>query len=407
MKMLLTDIEIGDRFRTFNQDIAKTLAASFKSEGQFTPIAVYGKRLVAGRHRYEAAKLCGWTHIEVKALEYPNLDADQIEVELSLVEVAENLMRGILDQADSTRHIEKYGQGSNERIRLAKLRAAREALETANKKRAADLARVQAEKDKKEKARLQVIFEASEKARVLAEQKKAREEANVAELLLASNNNATSRFAHGVLDDLVRVTGLKSSALRKSHHYAKSLGMETLEVIAGTKMSSQAEMEGLIALKKEDPKAAEKCIESARHAKKYKTGSVYSPSGMLGEIVKARKAAKLEEHFKTIEGQLSECVKHIMAMQHSAEEMRKFWYRLPPDLKAKTKNFDQLAPMLTAWASVFRAAAKPIEQQRTGTEHRYTDELPKETKDDVRKSLGKDAKTIKAKLKAKKQSAVA
>ncbi len=408
MKMLLDDIVIGERFRAYSRDTAKAIATSFATEGQITPVAVYKKQLVAGRHRLEAAKLCGWTHIEVRALEYPGLTPEQIEIECSLVEIAENLMRGGLDQADTVRHVEKYAQGSNMRIRLKKEQEAKVAAEAANKARAAALAKVKAEKDAAERARLQSEFEKAEKARQTAAHQKKAAEDRVKELSLAKENNVTSRLAAGVTADLVQLTGMTSSVIRNAHNFVTTLGMETLETIAGTKMATQAEMQGLVGLQKEDPVAAEKCIQSARHAKKHNTGSVHSPSGMLGEIMKARKAAKQEEHFKTLQGQLEECLKHTMAMQHSSEEMRKFWYRLPPELKSKTKNFDQLTPMLNAWASIFRAAAKPVEQKPTGTEHRYADELPTETKDEVRTSLGKNAKKIKAKLaKANKQTAKA
>jgi len=403
MKMLIADIEIGARFRGFHQGTADIIAASFKSEGQFTPVLVYQKRLIAGRHRYEAAKLCGWTHIDAKPLEFTGLNPKQIEVELKLIEIAENLMRGGLDQADTARHVDGYAQGINERVHLAKLEKEREAKEAADRAHAAALAKVKAEKDAAEKARLQAELEEAAKVREAARLRELRAEEARTRLALANAKAVPGRLAQGVVDEVVKATGLTAGVVRNTQNFVRALGRDTLDVIAGTKMATQAEMQGLIGLKKEDQKAFEKCVESARHAKKHGTGSVHSPSGMLGEIVKARKAAQLEADFKTTAGQLKEVLKHVTAMQHSAEEMRKFWYRLPSALKAKSSNFDQLTPMLNGWATLFRAAVKPIEQKRQGNEeHRYPDELPKQSKDEVRKSLGKDAKSIRAKLKSKK-----
>lgn len=74
------------------------LVASMGAQGLINPVTVTpGFRLVAGRHRYEAARKLGWGHI-------PVIVRDLDEVEAILVRIDENLVRNdltVLERAEA------------------------------------------------------------------------------------------------------------------------------------------------------------------------------------------------------------------------------------------------------------------------------------------------------------------
>jgi len=91
----LSQIDIPeDRIREVDQDWAECLRDMFKEMGQKTPIDVVenGKRytLVAGAHRFTAAKLARWREINARILE-PS--AEHSADEIRLHEILENLGR--------------------------------------------------------------------------------------------------------------------------------------------------------------------------------------------------------------------------------------------------------------------------------------------------------------------------
>lgn len=97
-----------DRLRAFNQDTVGDIAQSFAEIGQLQPIVVTpcrtpttgGYKIVAGVHRYEAAKKLKWEKIKAVLIEG---DADT----LLLAEVSENLIRGELTAVERALHTAK------------------------------------------------------------------------------------------------------------------------------------------------------------------------------------------------------------------------------------------------------------------------------------------------------------
>lgn len=97
----LSDIAVlPDRHRELNPQLVEKLAESMKARGLINPITVRpngpnaGYILVAGRHRFEAAKKLEWDSISAVALEgIDALDAEEIELR-------ENLDRGELTPAE-------------------------------------------------------------------------------------------------------------------------------------------------------------------------------------------------------------------------------------------------------------------------------------------------------------------
>lgn len=111
------DIEIGERHRSLSDDACNHLASSMKEIGLKQPITVRvvdemeidGKAvsgvpvLVAGRHRLEAAKRLGWSHIDC-------IEVDDDELAAELWEIAENLHRLDLTKDQRDQHIRRYAE---------------------------------------------------------------------------------------------------------------------------------------------------------------------------------------------------------------------------------------------------------------------------------------------------------
>ena len=71
MKILISEIKVGDRIRQINKDKVKQIAESMKVIGQLSPIILNeDNELVAGAHRLEAAKMLGLTEINYEIANY-------------------------------------------------------------------------------------------------------------------------------------------------------------------------------------------------------------------------------------------------------------------------------------------------------------------------------------------------
>jgi N6-adenosine-specific RNA methylase IME4 len=96
-----------ERLRALRPETVKQLAESMKVSGLLQPIVLRPKAgtgngywLVAGRHRFEAAKKLKWDSI--RAAIYDGMDLDQAE----LAEIDENLIRADLSPAEQALHID-------------------------------------------------------------------------------------------------------------------------------------------------------------------------------------------------------------------------------------------------------------------------------------------------------------
>jgi ParB-like chromosome segregation protein Spo0J len=97
---------LKERLRTLQPDVVNTIAESMKSQGPLHPITVIKRRgggytIVAGVHRFEAAKKLKWPSIMCIIRE--GIDADQAE----LIEIDENLVRANLDEAEEALHLDR------------------------------------------------------------------------------------------------------------------------------------------------------------------------------------------------------------------------------------------------------------------------------------------------------------
>ena len=117
VKVRVADIVIPDGWRSINEKAVDSLADSMSTIGLKTPITVRinstGIRLDAGRHRLEAAKKLGWTHIAAIVTHDDKLDRQ-------LWHYAENL-----DRVDLTA-LER-AEAVASRAKLATKRAAQDA----------------------------------------------------------------------------------------------------------------------------------------------------------------------------------------------------------------------------------------------------------------------------------------
>ena len=111
-------IVIGERHRALSDDACNRLAASMKQIGLRNPISVRivddyidedgvvcdgVPLLVAGRHRLEAAKRLGWSHIDC-------VEVEDDEIQAELWEIAENLHRLDLTKEQRDEHIRRYAE---------------------------------------------------------------------------------------------------------------------------------------------------------------------------------------------------------------------------------------------------------------------------------------------------------
>jgi hypothetical protein len=119
------DIEIGERHRALSDDAVTRLAASLSEIGLRQPITIRVVDemmvdghltagvpvLVAGRHRLEAAKQLGWSHIDC-------IEVDDEILAAEMWEIAENLHRLDLTKEQRDEHIRRYAELLEERKAL-------------------------------------------------------------------------------------------------------------------------------------------------------------------------------------------------------------------------------------------------------------------------------------------------
>jgi ParB-like nuclease domain len=105
--LALSDIAVAkNRLRALRDENVTALAQSMADQGLLQPIVVRphkggGYWLIAGLHRFEAAKKLNWKVINCFVLD--DIDADQAE----LIEIDENLIRAELSPAERAIHIGK------------------------------------------------------------------------------------------------------------------------------------------------------------------------------------------------------------------------------------------------------------------------------------------------------------
>lgn len=109
------DIEIVGVRRDADADKVKALAESMKTIGLQTPISIWTPddgetvRLVAGRHRLEAARLLGWDRVDCVVV---NLS----EIDRRLWEIAENLHRAELTVTERGEHVAEWVRLTAEKV---------------------------------------------------------------------------------------------------------------------------------------------------------------------------------------------------------------------------------------------------------------------------------------------------
>jgi ParB-like chromosome segregation protein Spo0J len=126
------DIQIGERHRALSGDAVGRLAASMADIGLMHPISVRlvdemevagemlsgAPVLVAGRHRLEAAKQLGWSHIDCIEVSEDPIDAE-------LWEIAENLHRLDLTKEQRDEHIRRYAELLDQRQQVLRQNVAK------------------------------------------------------------------------------------------------------------------------------------------------------------------------------------------------------------------------------------------------------------------------------------------
>lgn len=117
LSIRVDDIEIGERHRALSDDAVDRLLASIREIGLRQPITVRVVEemmvggeltagvpvLVAGRHRLEAAKRLGWSHIDC-------IEIDDNAIAAEMWEIAENLHRLDLTKEQRDEHIRRYAE---------------------------------------------------------------------------------------------------------------------------------------------------------------------------------------------------------------------------------------------------------------------------------------------------------
>lgn len=414
MKLKLESIVIGERLRKTNPAAVANIAKSFDIVGQLCPIIVHkvdGKwNLLAGAHRIEAAKSLNWTDLEVKTIDVSGYSKEMAEIIVQIVEVDENLSRADLDQAERASFIGKRIDLTGRRIALQARETAEKDKAAADAARSAALAAKKAAKDAAERKKANEEFVRAEQNRKNAD--KRLEDANARQNLLANKEERAS-MVHGVSVQVANELGLKSSTVYAASHFRKVLGEEYLQLIAGTRLASQAEMQAMVRLRKEAPERAaliEKCLK--RNKAEPGRWGVPSPSGELGAFVKERAAEENEKMLRTDEGLLVKLFEKATKLKELSDDMRVFVRMLTPDTRAKFSDFVKFNESVTDMFRRINVAARPIVQKRTGTEHRYSADAPEgPTKEETRAELVKHDKAItkivKSKGKQKKSKATA
>lgn len=118
VRLPLAEIVVGRRLRPLNAGRVAKLAESLERLGQINSITVSEEmRLLAGRHRHEAAERIGWKDIEAKVIDIsarvsevmarvPDMDPDHArELVEELYEIEENLNREELTVLEEGEHL--------------------------------------------------------------------------------------------------------------------------------------------------------------------------------------------------------------------------------------------------------------------------------------------------------------
>ncbi len=117
LSVIIDSIEIGERHRALSENAVISLAESVKQIGLKQPISIRvvdlmvvdGQEcegvpvLVAGRHRLEAAKRLGWSHIDC-------FEVSDDAIQAEIWEIAENLHRADLSKEQRDEHIRRYAE---------------------------------------------------------------------------------------------------------------------------------------------------------------------------------------------------------------------------------------------------------------------------------------------------------
>lgn len=117
LSIRVDDIQIGERHRALSTDAVERLSSSMKELGLMQPISVRIVEemmldgdltagvpvLVTGRHRLEAARQLGWSHIDC-------IEVDDDALKAELWEIAENLHRLDLTKEQRDEHIRRYAE---------------------------------------------------------------------------------------------------------------------------------------------------------------------------------------------------------------------------------------------------------------------------------------------------------
>ena len=108
-QVLIADIEIGQRLRSYDGDKVAALMDSIRELGLRTPVSLVRQgeenfRLVAGLHRLEACRRLGWEHIDA-------LFVDTLgEIDQQMWEIDENLVRAELSEGERSEHLMRRKQ---------------------------------------------------------------------------------------------------------------------------------------------------------------------------------------------------------------------------------------------------------------------------------------------------------
>lgn len=390
MKLEITKIEIGERLRQVRQSAVEGIAASFASVGQLQAVLVRTDdkrtRLVAGAHRMAAAKKLGWAHIDTSPLDLSGMSKARADIVCKIAEVDENLSRNDLDYAERLLSVEARTLLTVERITLEKVEASTKAHEEAL---------TRSDKDK------------AKKALNKAEKSAAKVSNTSSPAGVTSVRQVEGRIPNDVIAVVAKEIKVSAHTIHNVRATVKAVGTEALKTMSGTTLATKAEIEGLAKLQRLDPKQADDCMKWVAKAKAAGqegkgAASGYSPSGRLGVIVKEQKAKDQHEASKTVEGCLKTMLEAASRISDMYEALQLACAQIPvPEIKSKYRDVAQVQQMHKAILTRLRQEARGPQQKITGTEHRYTVEKG-EDKAAVRKSLGKDAKSIATKLRAKK-----
>lgn len=256
MKIKITDIEVGPRFLDVDLDLVAARAEDMRLQGQIQPIAIVQKwnskgwLLIAGKHRLEAAKLLGWTHIEADPKEIEAKTERQFDVRCRIMELSENMQRRVLSRGQTKDHLEQMTGLWREDENIV---------------RDEDLKAVAAAEEA-EAARLRKLAkdeeDAAEKKRLQDEAKKSDERARRASSTVNGGSHSNDRGADRVIEKriterLSKVSGLSEKQVRSLKVWHEALGPEFSRLAEGTHFDSEVQDKAFVSFRKVFPKEAE------------------------------------------------------------------------------------------------------------------------------------------------------